>query len=890
MKFRYSKTPKSYKGKTKKELNKAVRRDSNSMISNPVCESLKEFAESIEAGYIFTPAEFKPDADSRSIDNVYQMQLFALDFDGDGSGCVLKYEDALRRAEKYMLPVVVSYETLSSVDMNRYRLVFLYNEPIYEKRLMILIIQLLLTVFPEADKAVSDISRLFYPGRNVHLHGEDMFYFDSLMFAAMNETEQRCTCPNSRPWRPVADRLRKKCGVVTVGTYIKTTPENIYAENCTYSSVSVNIYSGRELRGQKTPFFNTQDDSVADNTDYSRLYIYFTDDRRKQKEDRPNSKDSVYYIKDYDYNRSERDCRLLHEFISGERRLEHNEWFGVMTNLIHINKGQTIFEDTIYKYEDMYEKFSEKLMQMSYAVNNGYRPAGCSSFCPYASECRHKANIVCTIGNMQSGHYRVKEQIDYIPLEEARTRCYKAISDAVYDNNDITVIKTQTGVGKSYSALRLISNLSPESHPVIYALPTIELVNEKLEEAKKLGIQAMAVPSIQELYPYISSDKVAILKRLYNNGAYEMPLAQLREWSHEDPVIKQFLDNYCTALRYNGHLFSTHSRLLRLNDKTLENRVVIVDEDISTLLIPIKKITVDELKMLYMILQEYGDPLLTTKVYSVLQKVADGMVSSFSEEKVNMSAQDKNALISFVNSHSLSFANCFLGFLESGDYYYDSMHKEILFITKEHIPHFRKLIMLSATANETVCRSLFGTLNFVDIPQVKYLGAVIQDFDECYSRTYFQEDTDEKFADIMENHPDCAAITFMKYESNIQLPPHRKMHFGAALGTNRFEGQDIAVIGTPHLSDSVIKLTARALGCEKTNDKFTTRRIVRNGLSLCMMTYKNELLREIQLYMIESQLEQAIGRARLLSNDCTVYVYSRYPAMQFVMKEELETS
>ena len=45
-----------------------------------------------------------------------------------------------------------------------------------------------------------------------------------------------------------------KTGVVTVDTYIKTIPENIYAENCTYSSVSVNIYSGRELRGQKTPF------------------------------------------------------------------------------------------------------------------------------------------------------------------------------------------------------------------------------------------------------------------------------------------------------------------------------------------------------------------------------------------------------------------------------------------------------------------------------------------------------------------------------------------------------------------------------------------------------------------------------------------------------------
>ena len=39
-------------------------------------------------------------------------------------------------------------------------------------------------------------------------------------------------------------------------------------------------------------------------------------------------------------------------------------------------------------------------------------------------------------------------------------------------------------------------------------------------------------------------------------------------------------------------------------------------------------------------------------------------------------------------------------------------------------------------------------------------------------------------------------------------------------------------------------------------------------------------LRKVQLWMISSALEQAIGRARLLRNDCTVTVFARFPVDQ----------
>ena len=45
-------------------------------------------------------------------------------------------------------------------------------------------------------------------------------------------------------------------------------------------------------------------------------------------------------------------------------------------------------------------------------------------------------------------------------------------------------------------------------------------------------------------------------------------------------------------------------------------------------------------------------------------------------------------------------------------------------------------------------------------------------------------------------------------------------------------------------------------------------------------TYDNKILRNIQLWFINTELEQAVGRARLLRNDCTVYLYSNLPMKQ----------
>ena len=46
------------------------------------------------------------------------------------------------------------------------------------------------------------------------------------------------------------------------------------------------------------------------------------------------------------------------------------------------------------------------------------------------------------------------------------------------------------------------------------------------------------------------------------------------------------------------------------------------------------------------------------------------------------------------------------------------------------------------------------------------------------------------------------------------------------------------------------------------------------------MSYKDELLQLIQLYLISTELEQAVGRSRLLRTASTVYLFSNFPCYQ----------
>ena len=99
------------------------------------------------------------------------------------------------------------------------------------------------------------------------------------------------------------------------------------------------------------------------------------------------------------------------------------------------------------------------------------------------------------------------------------------------------------------------------------------------------------------------------------------------------------------------------------------------------------------------------------------------------------------------------------------------------------------------------------------------------------------------------------------------------------------KGKKIDIIGTPHQPEFLYKLIAfeRKLNFDE-NAKLKSLVVTHNGFRF--KTYADEILRNIQFWMIENDLEQAVGCARLLRFESgAANIFSNFPVTQAVFKE-----
>ena len=130
-------------------------------------------------------------------------------------------------------------------------------------------------------------------------------------------------------------------------------------------------------------------------------------------------------------------------------------------------------------------------------------------------------------------------------------------------------------------------------------------------------------------------------------------------------------------------------------------------------------------------------------------------------------------------------------------------------------------------------------------------------------------------------------LTFSKYKhlfaNSVEL-----MHYGKLSGFDTLAGKDIAIVGTPHKNPVVYLLFAAALGVEVRPEdvKMQVQIIERNGMRFPLQTYTHEGLRTIHLFFLESEQEQAIGRARPIRYPVLIKLLSSLPHPQACISEE----
>jgi hypothetical protein len=421
-------------------------------------------------------------------------------------------------------------------------------------------------------------------------------------------------------------------------------------------------------------------------------------------------------------------------------------------------------------------------------------------------------------------------------------------------------MKTQTGLGKT-TKLTALNN-------VTLCFSTHKL---KEETSQRMQVECVVTP---ELPKFANVDLCNEIDSLYsiglNNKVYEL-ISLIAEKHHEIYKNKADIELARTYLVETKAAYNSECTVLTTHQKGLfdlyNHNTIVFDEDPLKHLMPTNKLMISDLLNLRSNTDDSSGIRQLIDYLLNAEKGKSYLTVTFDLDKASIARQiAKNGSQSNV-----------LEFFNSTYFIVDQKDSNIIhYVGKRDFPDGKKIIIMSATAPVDIYRELIGDrLRVIDISNIQNQGEVIQDTNKSYSQ-YSIKRTDPSVLEYVGNS--LPVITFKKLKNKF-LDCETTMHFGNCEGYDELKGKDIVVVGTPHFNPIVYMLYATALGINVNEIDIVMReqRVNWNNFIFRFMTYDDPQLRKIQLGLIESELIQAIGRARPLRTVAKVYVYSNLP-------------
>jgi hypothetical protein len=603
-------------------------------------------------------------------------------------------------------------------------------------------------------------------------------------------------------------------------------------------------------------------------------------------------------------------CQLSRDFENGSRAIDYSTLKLLATNYMQIKGGTKRFLNILDKYKEFYIYDMHSIMKwfITYAKDNKYEPDTCSSTCPYYNCCSCNHNSIISKFDRPKHKVTVLNTIAPKSVESAVVELRQALINFLLNGilDDKLLAIWETGVGKSTIIQELLKEFKLS---FLYITPRHRLNNQAFEDFKKIGLDALIVPEL----PKVSDDEFNhYIDNMYKTGNYSKLYQKIKEKlnvlddiNNEDYKLLSDYIAACIKAKTSDRVVMTHDKFLYSKDKneyTKGKDILIIDEDILQSILKNSSIDKKDFISLYnfaknskIVDKEINDVLYYYNNLIVNLESNKSPVSESSEyykfvrsEKFVKFLTEAIEIINTENPLNKIDSNL-MDFFTAVNYIneFDKANR-IAFINKRDLPNNIKTIILSATASDMIYRSLYPDINIVHGGLIQKQGKIIQYPINSYSRTdmkkSYKENPDKFKEDIISRIGNTkVGCTFkeikdlLREDKSFQLDI--QFTYGQELDLNVFSGQNIAIIGTPHINDETYLLVAHALGIKFTTEDITKQNILieRNGLAFWLYTFKSSKeLREIQLYFIESQLHQAIGRARLIRNDCTVFLFSNF--------------
>ena len=374
------------------------------------------------------------------------------------------------------------------------------------------------------------------------------------------------------------------------------------------------------------------------------------------------------------------------------------------------------------------------------------------------------------------------------------------------------------------------------------------------------------------------------IEAFYSSGRYKLVNKYIRKVLEKEdiPCLKQYLDDLDKFQNHEGHVITTHKKLLTLDEKTLSKYdVVLIDEDIILKsIIPDKRdINITDLKKLLKKLPP--NSRLGKKIKQVFEKIKTETFFKLPQiDEYEEDDEDDTGTSNTIDIPAFCLATHFC-YRQASDE--PNLKKDcISFFKPVEFPN-RKIVIASATVDETICRYYFGAnrVKFCECKKAKYAGKITQYADKSYSRACIAEHPG--IIDIiMKWTGDEYLITFKKHTKDGNL------YLCKTEGIDTLKGQHITIIGTPHSPEFIYKLFAFSLGLDfDENAELKSQIVTTQKFKFRFNTYSDDVLRSVQFWILSSELSQAIGRARILRfKEGAVNLFSNFPVdEQAIFKE-----
>lgn len=893
-KIRVSVDPIGYTSKpSKTDIKKINNRIAQCIKEINTPKEMKAFAEKVGTeGRAFCSATFT--SGRRCKENFEQQQLIALDFDNDKHKNMVTFDDIKARAEEYDLPILFAYQSMSSQqDQPKFRTVFLNDIAIPDQSVATAMQIALGEIFPEADSSCyKDVSKMYFGGKKLLYFDESIptIDVDSLF---RNLTSYLRKTKGSKHFRERLRTLSNKTGIALTDrgnlsvTVVDEADEFAHQIHPTEADGAASPKTLKNGGISPTTIMYKKDD--GENPPFSRYYRIELRGCTRTSSVGKGAKGDLAVKQHKLYRSSVLDdmllvCRLYREFLSGERRLHHEEVFGILNNMIQVESGYSRFCERISKFPYDADKSEKWIADGKYNIEQGYYPQRCNTFCPYKDECEHGKNILVTAHPPRKQMEKIAEyQETYHPLEEVQKDIIHKLSEAFASSTDnFTIISAQTGAGKTYSYLKMM-----EDHPnvrFLIAAPTNLLKNEIYSKAMERGLSVCVTPSLESIKEEIPYPYWKHIQHLYEAGKSREVHSYIKEILEKEdcPALRKYMEQREKVKQFHGSLITTHRYMLMMDEERLgEFDACIIDEDIffKSMITSQYEIPLSCLKRLS---HKTMDKHLRHKIKELLKQAK--IKTCVELDRIEYSVDESN-------KEAERFRFDIPQFCMAEKYYIRRASEEdkisndtVVFLRPDTLKPM-KYILVSATADESICEQFLNDadMDYHQCKQAKYKGKLLQYPERSMSRSSIASDKGivhrlMHYFDMEESH----VITFMN--QNIG-----QLHFGNTEGSNSLEGDDILVIGTPYHAPFLYKLVAHTIGFDFNEDEEMTMQMVEhNGYRFWFNTFADENLRAVQFWMIESELEQAIGRARLLRHDFTVYLFSNFPLKQSEMVTEFD--